>query len=556
MSAPDAKTFLLERYGRAVVHMRQQIHSHRFGLVFGAGASKSFGFPNWKELIQGIAAHEEVKGEELIENCHDNTSASQLLFQYYRSKRLEYAKPEEWAYNKIELSIHADWLKVVREVLYANVPSSDSREDKEELKSRDIYLEAFLDVIRDTPLTINYNFDNTLQRMLDIHRPVKQKQGRGYSTIWSTNVHIMPRKGVIYHPNGYLPHASNQRPSDQLVFLEDSFADQLIDTIAGHYAALSYHLSQATRLFIGLSLSDATLKHQLRQHASLYPGNYHYHIAYLEDRGTHDKEVASAIEDANFEVYNLVTLFLTNEEIKALGELLVMDERDFQHLAEEVGADICLRFLVTGSVAVGKSTSVSNFHTLDRYDEWHSPGPPGMEKDPSLVTPEEIERIDDWVISQLNLKNLDMKDAGEGIHLVDRAPLDAFAFTKPGDWKAKAKAIRKGISPRKSGRELSGAHLIFLYGDPHVMAARALSKWKQTDEHKLKMQQDVLRSVYCDNSSPGVTFVDTRDKTVRQVVKEVGKIIFRQKYIEAPMHDWLVRIENGDKVHPNLSSEV
>lgn len=555
MSTKDAKSFLLEKYGRSVVHMRQQIHSQRFGLVFGAGASKRFGFPDWTELIDGIASHEEVRGEDLIRNSRGNTSASQLLFQFYRSKRLKEAKPEDWAYNKIELSIHADWLKIVRDVLYAKVPRSDSPEDQKELSDRDIYLEAFLGVIRDTPLTINYNFDNTLQRMLDIHRPSTQEKGRGYTTIWSTNVHIMPRKGVIYHPNGYLPHVSNQRPSEQLIFLEDSFADQLMDTIAGHYAVLSYHLSQATRLFIGLSLSDSTLKHQLRQHASLYPGNYHYYIAYVKDRAAHDEQAASAIEDANFEVYNLITLFLTDDEIKALGELLVMEKRDFKHLAEEVGVDVCFKYLVTGSVAVGKSTSVSSFHTLNRYDEWHGPGPPGMEKDPTLATKDELQRIDRWVIEQLNLKNLDMKDAGEGIHLVDRAPLDAFAFTEPEDWKEKARAIRKGISPGQSKRKLSGSHLVFLYGDPNVMAARALAKWKQTDEKKLERQQNILRSVYCENSCEGISIVDARDKTIRQVVKEVGNIIFRVKYTEAPMHDWLERIEAGDKVHPDLVKE-
>lgn len=36
---------VLERYSRPVVHMRNQVDTGRFGLVFGAGLSKGFCIP-------------------------------------------------------------------------------------------------------------------------------------------------------------------------------------------------------------------------------------------------------------------------------------------------------------------------------------------------------------------------------------------------------------------------------------------------------------------------------------------------------------------------------
>ena len=69
---------LLSKYCKQIVHMRQQYHlsSSNLGIVLGAGASKDIGLPNWKELVQCIAQHDQIEygGEvEHLGRCELNT---------------------------------------------------------------------------------------------------------------------------------------------------------------------------------------------------------------------------------------------------------------------------------------------------------------------------------------------------------------------------------------------------------------------------------------------------------------------------------------------------
>src|SRR5882724_10617455 len=57
-----APAFLAHKqYQRPIAHLRAQLKRHRLGLLFGAGASKDIGFPNWTELVDRVAEHEDVQ---------------------------------------------------------------------------------------------------------------------------------------------------------------------------------------------------------------------------------------------------------------------------------------------------------------------------------------------------------------------------------------------------------------------------------------------------------------------------------------------------------------
>lgn len=542
MQIDDTCLSVLQRYSRAIVHMRQQQSTQRFGLVFGAGASTDLGFPNWNDLITKIAAHREVGGTALLEASKGHTSQSQLLFQHYRAKCATAAKLADHEYNRLDVRIRADFQRIVHECLYEHVPS-----DISQLKAQDKYLWAFLDVLKATPLTVNYNFDDTLQRLLADARTAEERQNkRGFSTVWSSNIQLNSRRGVIYHPNGYLPHRLTERPSEHMVFLEDSFADQLIDSMAGHYTALANHLSQTTSLLVGLSLADSTLRHLLRQNAKAYPGHYHYYVAYVRDDAELDSSFVDAASAANFDVYNLITLFLKAPEVASLGKLLALNADDFAPKVEEVGRQNVQRYFLTGSVSVGKSTTTAHFRSLATHDEWTEERAPGMEKDPNLVEKEQISAIDNWVADQVAKKNVALRSSNSGIHVIDRAPLDAFAFTPAGEWQAKADFIRGKVSPGEAkGRKLVPGQVILLVGEPAVMAVRAIALHKVTDAEKLKGQQELLKRVYVGNQHKGVVVVDTRDKSVYQVVKEVARIIHLAPYEEADMDAWLTDLSSG-----------
>ncbi|MEJ0102402.1 MAG: SIR2 family protein [Bacteroidota bacterium] len=361
---------------------------------------------------------------------------------------------------------------------------------------------------------------------------------------------MYPENGVIYHPNGFLPRKLSEKPSDNLIFLEDSFGDQLIESAYGHYAALSYHLSQNTCLLIGISLEDATLKHLLRKNSKLHPGHVHYYVYYLNSSEELTPEHRKAITDANFEVYNLVTLFLTKTEIKYLGQLLSSSDEDIEIMSDELGLNTTYRFFLTGSVCAGKSTTLSNFRSLRTHDEWLDQRVPGMEKDPSFVSRnEKIQEIDYWVAEQWRAKNFVLyKAKTPGIDIIDRCPLDAFAFTEEDKWKEKATFTREIITPDKSSTPLCKGKIVLLIGHPQTMAVRALKLHKEVTSEKLEYRQNLLKIIY-NKSDLGIVEIDTKDKSIEQVTKEVSKMIHIDEYTECNLQERLQLIED-EKIAP------
>jgi hypothetical protein len=179
--------------------MRERHSARRFGLVFGAGLGTDFRFPRWNELLDSIATHQEVAAEALTGRDEVATYRSQLLFQHFRAMHLRRATEARRGTLELEYEIEVQWKRIVHSVLYAKV-------DHERIERRDHYLGEFLPIIRDSPLTINYNFDDTIERMLLENRsPEERSQSRGYSTVWSADAQIKAHEAVIYHPNGFLP---------------------------------------------------------------------------------------------------------------------------------------------------------------------------------------------------------------------------------------------------------------------------------------------------------------------------------------------------------------
>lgn len=529
-------------HGRSISHLRSQKKLDRLGLVFGAGISKDFGFPTWVDLIDRIASNPKVEGKSLLDNVGSNTSISQLLFQNFRSKEYSHYGSDYVAYDKFRSHVQSGWHRVIHDALYQDVPTETLK-----LKEIDSYLHEYLDIIRDIKLTVNYNFDNTIQRLLSITRTEQQKKKiRGYRTVWNSDIQLYPQKGVIYHPNGFLPDKITERTSEDLIFLDDSFGDQLIESTSGHYSTLSYYYSQNTCLFIGLSLEDSTLKHLLRKCANMHPGHVHYYVYYVEDPSSISEEDKRAIIDANFEVYNLVTLFLNKEGIKNLAKVTKFSDEDYEEVCDLVASKTTYKYFLTGSVSVGKSTAVSNFRSLQTHDEWLENRIEGMEKDPTLISKKDlIKKIDKWVVDQWRKKNFNLARAGNhGIHIIDRCPLDAFAFTKPEEWIKKAKYTREGVTPKDSTTKLVNGAIILLIGDSEAMAVRALKLQKTVTPSDLEYRQELLKIVYSQDVQ-GIVWLDTREKSAKKVAKEISRIIHVEQYNECDIQSRLTEIEKG-----------
>jgi hypothetical protein len=325
---------ILKKYTRAVVHMRRQIDEHRFGLVFGAGIGNDLKLPNWEELIERIADHPKVKGRNAIQSGagldQSLTIQIQKLFEFYRVKAFPKAGRQEDVFRHREKQLIADWRKIVTECLYETVQHFTS----DGIVVNHPYLGAYADVIGRCDVTVNYNFDETLQVLLSGRSTHLSQPRRRFKTISKGIMRPRSIYHVIYHPNGFLPRNLIES-TDPIVFTEESFADQLLQMNQNMESFLLNHFGTKTCMLIGLSLNDPNLKHLLRRSATTNPGQCHYYACFCDGEDISDEAVVS-ITNANFNVYNLVTLFLNRQELAAFGSLISMDVDELRQGAENL----------------------------------------------------------------------------------------------------------------------------------------------------------------------------------------------------------------------------
>ncbi|ANM11365.1 MULTISPECIES: SIR2 family protein [unclassified Rhizobium] len=524
---------VLEQHARAIVHMRERHATKALGLVLGAGVSKPVGFPAWEELVQKIANSDKVKGAHLLA-ATDGVSATaktQMLLHHYRTKRLDEMSCQPNA--KTLRKVHGEWRRIVQEALYDGVPKT-----AELLKEKHPYLKDLIPIIASSPMTVTYNFDDMVERL--VQHEVGSTYGRPFETIW--DVALQPKRdtAVIYHPNGYLPSNILEHPSENLVFSEDEFADQLIESMAGHHASLLHHISRSTCLFVGLSLVDETLRHLLRQSARVNPGNFHYYIQWREAGAARNHDSERAIREANFEVYNLITLFLDDSEIAALGRLITIRDGDLVHVAEEEGIDLRYVYYLTGAIGAGKTTTLSYLASLETYEEWTEPRHSLLAKSWTDLTPDQREEVDRWILSQFAKKNLALLDRKHGVIVVDRPPLDPLSFALPSDIAAKAQAMIEGISPGKSNRRVVDGQVVMLSGEPRELEARVISRHKESGADVIEELQESLRKIYGVKEE-----IDTSGSSIHDVVKSVAKKIHLQAYCPDDLNKRLHDLADG-----------
>ena len=440
----------------------------------------ALGFPNWKKLIENIAKKPDVDGVKLYENPSARTVTSQMLFQLFKEKFLntEAGRLSFDRYGDVEL--RKNWELLVHEVLYQNVSPKPN-----DWILACPYLENLVKVIGESKtMTVTYNFDDTIEKLL--HKYYKKSGTRGFTVVWDSNVQMEKRDNIVYHPNGYLPRKMSDFASSQLVFLEDTFEDQLVDSFNGHYNALNNHYSSKTCLFLGISLEDRTLKHMLRMNAKKCYGHIHYIIQHMPDHTKDGDEAQKMLVESetksNFDTYNLYTMYLTSDEINTLMELLQLGFDDFNSICIDVIKT--RKFFVMGPVAAGKSTAVSQFKCFQTYDEWLEDMADDMDKPPSELEDEKEKTIDAWIASQIWRKNDNLVMTTNRnlpcISIIDRTPIDAYAFfdndliSPEGEetdeertkrinelniqWKKKAELH---LSKRTVGSSLTGGKIIF-----------------------------------------------------------------------------------------------
>ena len=527
-----SKVDILTRAPKAVAHLRHQLTRGRLGLIFGSGASHDLGFPNWNELVNLIAEHSQVQGTDIIRRFLDRgpggapitrslASITQILFNEFRRRTVERKKLSCPLTFLEEQEIKTEWLTIVHHELYKRV---DVGGRSASIASH-VYLPAFQPIIKKSPLTVNYNFDDTLEKMLLYSRVGDERNStRGYEVTDKPDAQFQNNSGGIYHPNGFLPSVFEDGSSSDVVFADDSFQDQLTSAAAGKHLNLSNHLFRNTCLLIGLSLDDVTLQNLLRQNAVSNPGNVHYIVHFRAQDSAEDPETEDIVFRSNFSSYNLYTLFLDNSGICDLAELISMTEQSF---ALNYRQDkIKFVYYLIGSIGAGKSTAASKFRSLITYDEWIDERRPDIAVPESTLAAELIDDINAWIAEQFRKKNFALSGHKEGIHVVDRSPLDPLTFGTTEERPAKARALIEKITDNDS-RKIEPGHVIFLDCDLADVKVRSSLKHKYWPDEKYQRLLDALSEVY---GSVNRSVICTRGRTVTQVAHEIATVIFLEEY--------------------------
>jgi hypothetical protein len=515
-----------------VVHMRQRMSKdNRLGLCLGAGVSMDFEIPSWKKLIERIAEEESVNGVKLLQASESLTAQSQFLYQKYVQSLPKMEEHEDEVIR--ERRIQTGWLKLVHKCLYATAKTDDAD------LSAHPYLWDLAPLIKRSAMTINYNFDDTVERMLyqqNRERGVPTGEDKGFEVIWQPTAQFRRNHGVVYHPNGFLPLQTIDGLSEQVVFMEQEFADQLVDVSAGHYVSLLSHLAKHTIVFIGLSMSDANLKHLLRISARSNPGNFHYHVHWCRESKPNTEE-QNAIRTANFSVYNLVTLFLTTEEIKELARLLVTDSDDFNALcdAELQGTRTEYKYYLTGPVGTGKTTTLEQLKSIATFDEWVDRRNALLGRPHSELTEGERADVDGWINQQFRKKNRRVSAASQVIAAIDRSPLDPLYFVKDESGVAKraSELLHWMVPPEGPVGSIAPGHLIVLQCDPRVLVLRLAGRDKTYNVDQLAPQIEAVDRMW---NGLGATVINTTNLTPSQVVTKVLEVIFFRPYNPIDFH--------------------
>jgi hypothetical protein len=531
MVAVTLEERMIKEIPRAIVHLRAQRRASRLGLVFGAGISIDLGYPQWHDLVKKIANRPEVGATKIWQRLDGQgasgrpvtrslASVTQMLFSQFRERCIVDQKLTSLTFIQ-ELAIKTDWLKIIHSELYAGL----DRETREEKLTDHPYLNAFLPIIKESQLTVTYNFDDSLELMLALARtPDEKLRTRGYEVIDSPSLQYRHSHGVIYHPNGYLPAGFSDGASADVVFSDDSFQDQLLTATTGGYLHLTNHLNRNTCLLVGLSLEDSTLQSMLRQNAVRNPGHIHYAVHFTPDTSARDKEAEHAIFTANFESFGVYTLFLSSKRIKALADLIKMDEPSFSSLYAKHKPKYV--YYIIGSVGAGKSTAAANFRSLITYDEWVDERLPDLARPEIEVSAEKVDPMNEWVAEQFRKKNFALHGCDEGIHVVDRAPLDPLTFGPEAERPKKAQTLIDTITDDGT-RPIVVGHIIELKATLEELHIRTRRKHKEWPDHELERLLYEIDHIYGPIKRSTVC---TSGRGAAAVAKEIARIIFLGPY--------------------------
>lgn len=460
------------------------------------------------------------------------------MFCSYRKEEIAQLPEYDNAYL-VDKKILSDWREIIHEALYSNT----TKENRRALVDAHPYFKQLIEFAKNSEITVNYNFDDFIEFGLSQDDLNPSRNERPYQTIWSHHSQFTKNNCVIYHPNGFLPFDSKKFQSESLVFSDGSFADQLLDGISGNFSTLLHVLTKKTSILVGHSLTDSTLLHLLRKATNISPGNYNYFIHYTPHDG--EQQNKSAIFEANFNNYNLITLFFDSHDIREFLQAITMPEVEFLEVSDILGLQTKYTYYLVGSIGIGKSTALSQFGCLTTLDEWFDERPAIMALSPDDISTGNTITVDSWTNAQFGKKNNYLNRKMVGVFLVDRSPLDPLSFVVKVAERDRARSmIENGIRPGQSQRRVEQGEIIHMLGDSKEIWSRLITKRKEYSwpPEKITELQNRSERLYT-SLNPKIIYATQRKEL--DVIRDIAKVIFSNTYEPADLDEKLSDIANG-----------
>lgn len=264
----------------------------------------------------------------------------------------------------------------------------------------------------------------------------------------------------------------------------------------------------------------------------------------MRDDETLDAHSRNAIFEANFNNYNLITLFFKNSDIREFLSAITIPEDDFIQASDILGIPTKYCYYMVGSIGIGKSTVLSQFGNLITLDEWFDERPPEMANSPENISTTKIITIDTWTNEQFGKKNNYLAGKSVGLFIIDRSPMDPLTFVVDVSEKERARSMLcEGIRPGKSAKTVERGEIIHLFGEPTEIWSRLITKRKETSWPPEKINELQEKSINLYRPLTPKMINSTGRKEV-DVIRDVAKIIFSQAYMPADLDAELRKIAN------------
>lgn len=517
-----------------LTHMWQRQHEHRqLSLLLGAGVSIDAGCPGWRELVNRLAILEGVKAREIKHHREDGFQESyltEMLFQNHAAKEKTRQRSMEKRILKFQIS--SAWYAKIHKCLYADIKNASF----DELLRRHSYLSDLGELVYKTSFTVNFNFDDVVDEATYLYARDNKKP--------SPEILMEPRSETrrsvpaVYHINGFIPREEIRRRSETVTLTEDAFADVMLSTNSIASEFINTKFATNTFLILGSSLSDGSLKNMLRGGAKRNAANHHYIVYWDDPAKARTQRQRDDIFAVNLNVYNLISIFLSSSELKCMIKILNIVDAD--QFADEIAGlsegKISRRYYLVGPVAGGKSSTLAALRCFSTHEEWSGRPPAVMYRKESLLTKRQQQEVDDFLFPQLASKNNRMSTAGPGVHVMDRAYFDLFAFSQsnPKEVLRKAHVLRQRITGPSSGGFADG-HILFLDAEKIELSQRIAKRGKPRgrlgriayDATTLVKQSAHLKKIY--RPAKDSLFDTTHDDSA-SVARKIARWILLGKY--------------------------